>query len=55
MLRRHLLLVARDDGAAVDPEFAAASDDINLEEDRLVLHPYRGRPVGGLRRRATGT
>ena len=33
---RHLLLVARDDGEAVDLEFTAATDDTNLE-DRLAL------------------
>ncbi len=35
-VRRHLLLVARDDGEAVDLEFASATDDTNLE-DRLAL------------------
>ena len=35
--RRHLLLVARDDGDAVDLEFAATTDDANLEDQLALL------------------
>ena len=34
---RHLLLVARDDGDAVNLEFAAATDEANLEDQLAVL------------------
>ncbi len=35
--RRHLLLVARDDGDAVDLEFAATTNDANLEDQLALL------------------
>ncbi len=35
--RRHLLLVARDDGDAVELEFAATTDDANLEDQLALL------------------
>ena len=35
--QRHLLLVARDDGDAIDLEFAAASADANLEDQLALL------------------
>ena len=39
--KRHLLLVARNDGDAVDLEFAAATDEANLE-DQLALLTEQG-------------
>ena len=39
--KRHLLLVARNDGDAVDLEFAAATDEVNLE-DQLALLTEQG-------------
>ena len=35
--KRHLLLVARDDGDAVELEFAATTDDANLEDQLALL------------------
>ena len=42
--RRHLLLVARDDGDAVDLEFAATTDDANLEDQLALLGERAGGP-----------
>ena len=39
---RHLLLVPRDDGDAVDLEFAATTDDANLEDQLAVLSEQVG-------------
>ena len=43
---RHLLLVARNDGDAVDLEFAATTDDTNLEDQLALLsEQVTGPPV----------
>ncbi len=51
---RHLLLVARNDGDAVDLEFAATTDDTNLEDQLALLsEQVIGPPPGRARGLAT--
>ena len=49
---RHLLLVARNDGDAVELEFAATTDDSNLEDQLALLGEQTTGPRWRLRSRS---